>query len=704
MFNRKFKNFFILCMSFIVLFSGFYYKVNAAIEVSGNNSPKTAFEITAFPYTVNFKLDSKSDIDWFKIVVNRRGALLVEATGWTNYELYSESEMKKTDPKSITSERNGNSYKVDAGVYYIKLSPVYYDNEMRTLNIDLLEEDKYENNDIPSKATTINLGQGYNFKLNAKNDVDWFKVSVNRRGALLVEATGWTDYELYPESEVGKSDPKSITSGRNGNSYKIGAGTYYIKLSPVYYNQEVRTLKANLLSGDEHEDNDTAKEATNIILGKKYNFILNSVNDIDWFKVVLNKSGSLNINVSGWTEYDLYAESEVNNSNPQNIISGRNENTIKLEKGVYYIKLSPVYLGEDIRELKVKLLDEYDFSDNTTWQNAGIVTLGKEAKIAVNAENDVDWFKFNVDSDSQIKINLQGTGSNSKSLKYYIYNESTISQSNPAAVASGTVSTNNGTIGAKLSKGNYYIKLQPNGSNDYMEEPIKLVIYKDGNDVTRPTITGKTPTGNNVDAYSNIEVTFSRPMNTSTLTKDNIKVKCYNEEIDFDIEWVEGTNKLVLKPKNRLNFSSEYTVEISNNVKADNGYTLLKSYSWGFNTREKRTTDDLVGTISGSVKLTDNLQGLAVATTIEVYSGTKKVKTAYPDRYGKFVINNIPEGTYRVWAKLPGFLDVSKEVKVTAYNDTSIQLSPIYGDLNDDDIIDIFDISGLSTQYDKKSQ
>ena len=407
----------------------------------------------------------------------------------------------------------------------------------------------------------------------------------------------------------------------------------------------------------------------------------------------------------------LYPESEINSTNPKHIYSrtwfdGCNA-SYKVNSGTYYLKVqgdNSDEWSESTQTIKLNLLNEYDFSNNTTWQNSGIVTLGQEAQIAVNAENDVDWFKFNVDSDSQIKINLQGTGSSNKSLKYYIYNESKISQSNPAAVASGTVSTNNGTIGAKLNKGNYYIKLQPNGTNDYMEEPIKLVIYKDGNDVTRPKITKETPIGNNVDVYSNIEITFSRPMNTSTLTKDNIRVKCYNEEIDFDIEWIEGTNKLVLKPKNRLNFSSEYTVEISNNVKANNGYTLLKSYSWGFKTREKRATDDLVGTISGSVKLTDNLQGLAVATTIEVYSGTKKVKTAYPDRYGKFVINDIPEGTYRVWAKLPGFLDVSKEVKITAYNDTSIQLSPIYGDLNDDDIIDIFDISGLSTQYDKKSQ
>ena len=615
MFNIRFKKLLILCMSLIVLFSGFYYKSVNAITVEGNNTAKTAFEIATFPYTADFKIDSPNDVDWFKIIVNKTGNLKINIEGdgiRKDFYLYPESEINSTNPKNIYSRTWFNecntSYKVNTGVYYLKVEG-YNSNEWsenkQTIKLNLLEEDQNENNDTPSKATTINLGKGYDFLLNSVNDVDWFKVKVDRGGALNVQIDGdgmRKAFYLYPESEINSTNPKHIYSrtwfdGCNA-SYKVNSGTYYLKVQ-----------------GD---------------------------NSDEW--------------------------------------------------------------SESTQTIKLNLLNEYDFSNNTTWQNSGIVTLGQEAQIAVNAENDVDWFKFNVDSDSQIKINLQGTGSSNKSLKYYIYNESTISQSNPAAVASGTVSTNNGTIGAKLSKGNYYIKLQPNGSNDYMEEPIKLVIYKDGNDVTRPTITGKTPTGNNVDVYSNIEVTFSRPMNTSTLTKDNIKVKCYNEEIDFDIEWVEGTNKLVLKPKNRLNFSSEYTVEISNNVKADNGYTLLKSYSWGFNTREKRATDDLVGTISGSVKLTDNLQGLAVATTIEVYSGTKKVKTAYPDRYGKFVINDIPEGTYRVWAKLPGFLDVSKEVKVTAYNDTSIQLSPIYGDLNDDDIIDIFDISGLSTQYDKRSQ
>ena len=613
MFNIRFKKLLILCMSLIVLFSGFYYKNVNAITVEGNNTAKTAFEIATFPYTADFKIDSPNEVSWFKVIVSGTRNLKINIEGdlLKNFYLYPESEMNSANPNYIYSKSNFStanvSYKVNAGIYYLKVNARYSDEwseNKQTIKLNLLEEDENENNDTPSKATTINLGKSYDFLLNSVNDVDWFKVKIDKGGALNVQIEGdlFKNFYLYPESEINSTNPNYIYSKSNfftaNVSYKVNAGIYYLKVNARYLDE--------------------------------------------------------------WSE---------------------NKQTIKLN-----------------------LINEYDYPNNTSWKNAGIITLGKEAQIAVNAENDVDWFKFNVDSDSQIKINLQGTGSNSKSLKYYIYNESTISQSNPAAVASGTVSTNNGTIGAKLSKGNYYIKLQPNGSNDYMEEPIKLIIYKDGNDVTRPTITNKTPTGNNVDVYSNIEITFSRPMNTSTLTKDNIKVKCYNEEIDFDIEWVEGTNKLVLKPKNRLNFSSEYTVEISNNIKANNGYTLLKSYSWGFNTREKRATDDLVGTISGSVKLTDNLQGLAVATTIEVYSGTKKVKTAYPDRYGKFVINDIPEGSYRVWAKLPGFLDVSKEVKVTAYNDTSIQLSPIYGDLNDDDIIDIFDISGLSTQYDKKSQ
>ena len=81
---------------------------------------------------------------------------------------------------------------------------------------------------------------------------------------------------------------------------------------------------------------------------------------------------------------------------------------------------------------------------------------------------------------------------------------------------------------------------------------------------------------------------------------------------------------------------------------------MINDYTWTFKTREKRLTDNEVGTLSGKVTLDDYLQRLAMAGDVSLYQGNKKVKTVYPDRYGKFSFGDVNSGVYTLKVDIPG--------------------------------------------------
>ena len=438
---------------------------------------------------------------------------------------------------------------------------------------------------------------------------------------------------------------------------------------------------------------------------------MNGKNDEDWFKVVLNKAQSIKVNISGGIsggdhlEYYLYEEKELKeSSNPKhldfaNFMGSGGSAYYKVKSGTYYIRIKPMshttgWAEKDFK-LVVDLLEEDAYENNDTWNLAREISLGNEYNITLNAENDYDWFKVTLLENQNINIKLNSQ--NSKSINYYIYNSENVSQTDAKPVYQGDIYTNN-EKSFSLDKGQYYIKLTHRSGN--YEENIKFRMYTSGDEISRPTVKGLS-SNSNFDVYKNIEFEFSMPMNASTLTKENITLKNYNDSVDFDIEYIESQNRLVLIPTDRLNYSNEYSVNISSNVKSlENNMTMASNYNWKFTTRANKT-----GIINGEVVVVvENLKRLVKSSEVKVYQGDKVIKTVGVDNYGKFTITNLSPGDYTLRANLPGFLDDAKKITLTSKNEAIVQLNPIYGDSNNDGIIDIYDLSDIATNYNKISK
>ena len=494
--------------------------------------------------------------------------------------------------------------------------------------------------------------------------------------------------------------------------YKLEAGTYYIKIYPEiafdsWKGKEIE-LTFDTFADDGYEPNDKYTQATPVILGQSMNIRMSGDNDVDWFKVKLDKATALKLKSDDNYKvyYEIYTESELMGSNPQPVMARQylvnSYAYYKLEAGTYYIKIYPEiafnsWKGKDINLMIDSAIDD-QFEFNDTLQAAKEISLNEEQSININAPNDADWFKFSLNEAQKLRLSMTSTFS--KNYKYAIYQINNSSQS----INFGTINTKNGNVGVSLQAGDYYLKINGDSSN-HSEEMVSMLLATDGVDLNRLSVSSYTPRGNSQDVYQNIEMTFSKPLLASSVTKEQFDIKWFNDSIDFDVEYVEGETKVALVPKEPLSYASDYTVFVSKNLKAqDNELSMSDNFSWTFKTREKRPSDSQVGAVTGMVILPEELKELAVAAKVQVIKDGKVTKTVTPKTDGKFSITDLPVGTYDLRVKLAGFLSDAKTVTLNYGDDLIVNLNPIVGDLNGDGIIDLYDITTISSQYNQQSK
>jgi len=85
-------------------------------------------------------------------------------------------------------------------------------------------------------------------------------------------------------------------------------------------------------------------------------------------------------------------------------------------------------------------------------------------------------------------------------------------------------------------------------------------------DITPPSITGKTPPANAIGvlAVNNLEILFSEPMKSTTITSANITLTSavYGSEA-ITVTYDSSENKAVIDPINRLKYATQYTVTVN---------------------------------------------------------------------------------------------------------------------------------------------
>ena len=344
------KNFYSTVFMLIALLLSFL-PVSVFADDHGNScSRATSVNIGS---TVNGRIETGGDYDYFKIMVPSSGTLTVYTTGSTDTYGYLNNSSCNVITRNDDSGSGYNfriSRNVSSGTYYVK---VKHYNSGRTGSYTLHVEGPSsvsppaasdDHGNSISSATSININQSRSGNIERGGDYDYFRIRLSNPGTLKVFTTGSTDTYGYLKNSSGSTITSNDDSGsRNFKiSRQLSSGTYYVAVRHYHSSSGTGryTLKVefNELAQDDHSN--SCSNATNVNVGGNLNGNIESGGDYDYFRINVSSSGKLRVYTTGSTDTYGY----LKNSNCNTIISNddwggtRNFNIERdVTAGTYYV-------------------------------------------------------------------------------------------------------------------------------------------------------------------------------------------------------------------------------------------------------------------------------------------------------------------------------------------------------------------------------
>ena len=396
---------------------GTAYGVNR--EISGQIRNST--DINIFEFGLNF--NGSLTVDFISPAAVSKQAWILNIYDTNNILLYSgkygDDGNSGASYNSGTKTKTSDKLRLPAGSYYAQVLPINaYDfstsqykifinyipesKEALFSNIDLYEA---EYNNTPYTANTLVLNSQLTGNLSDHTDIDYFIFDITQYGTMNISFTtpesvlqnDWV-IELYT-SEIANEPIYKEYFGADGNlesltsNYKImlsrnmrlQPGTYYIKISAYniinYSNQDYK-IKINFIpderDGDglyETEPNNNPETANILPFNTEITGDIFNINDIDYFKICVEKSQDIQIKFSVnsrvddnfWSVklYDEYhRELKSYKIGETGTLTSDGFKYVKTEKtylypGDYYIAVSPYTKTEfSSEEYILKVLDE----------------------------------------------------------------------------------------------------------------------------------------------------------------------------------------------------------------------------------------------------------------------------------------------------------------------------------------------------------
>ena len=242
-------------------------------------------------------------------------------------------------------------YIADPGTYYCKVTEYFSETGsyvvQATLEPGQLVTDV---GDTRETAATLALGTSYPAYIAPIDDVDYFRIVVDESGELTAWTTGDTDTVGELQTDDGTVlDKVDDDSGNNYNFrivYNVRPGTYYLKVTEAQGNDNGSyVVQATLALGQLVADvGDTRETAATLALGTPYPAYIAPIDDVDYFRIVVDESGEL----TAWTIGDTDTVGELQTDDGTVLgrdddDSGNNYNfrlVYTVEPGTYYLKVT----------------------------------------------------------------------------------------------------------------------------------------------------------------------------------------------------------------------------------------------------------------------------------------------------------------------------------------------------------------------------
>lgn len=303
--------------------------------------------------------------------------------------------------------------------------------------------------EIETYGTTLTLNETATGVLKKKDEQDWYIFNITERGYFSVDLKrndsadadkihkGWK-YSLYHEDDLvnSVSSIESITNKYDGKELPLPEGRYYVcvEASDNWNDSYVPLdcqydIKVNFTKSEEweHEYNDTNVTPNSIEVNQTYFGNLHNETDVDWYKVMTPKNGTIQMDFGpdvstdmndihdGWNVAIL--DAELNTVREYTYINKWTPQVIPYESGVFYIrvKASNYWSIRDtepvncIYNLQLKFIPTTDWEteNNGEYAKANVITSGNEYHGILTWETDEDWYRIDNETDATATLQFR---------------------------------------------------------------------------------------------------------------------------------------------------------------------------------------------------------------------------------------------------------------------------------------------------------
>ena len=292
--------------------------------------------------------------------------------------------------------------------------------------------------------------------------------------------------------------------------------------------------------------------------------------DENAYQFTIEKQGKVTINVSDiesvsydkyyYETFTLYETDE--DENELKIISGsanRSGNIIttpvRLKAGTYIVKWVS-YFKKNTANMIIQYEEEnpnkYETEKNNSWSTANVIELNKEYTANIQTADDVDTYKFDLEQEGSLYLNLRNIETDAKRWKVALYVKDNDDNHNLIASWANTTNKNSKFTRYRLPKGSYYIQVSK-------DDTLKTIDYSIGTTYVAETIddseieyNNTVDTANqilpNTEYKANIATTNDVDYYTFTLEKKSKVILQVRQESD---EITKGLYKVTLYKKNQ---------------------------------------------------------------------------------------------------------------------------------------------------------
>ncbi|GHT65415.1 hypothetical protein FACS1894110_07230 [Spirochaetia bacterium] len=353
-----------------------------------------------------------------------------------------------------------------------------------------VRRDRYEPDSRENPLAVTIGGPEIARTIHDQNDNDWFSITPDRVGTLILETSGSMDTYMYLYESGSSSELRSNDDGGEGVNarieWNVEAGKTYIArvkgLDSSDVGQYGFTAVIEAIPEDTNEPNDTREEATLITSDSRTETVFGSPQDIDWYKVTIGPDGG---QLSVFTESRLdtiitiYQENEEIAEDDDSGSGGNARVNIIVNQGDYYIKVSELdgrsgryTLCTSLRPAPIP--DAYE-NDNSR-SDAKDITIGDNAQERTFSDsNDIDWVRIVIAEAANYYIVIRSYDNELDSyMELYDADYDIIAEDDDSA------GTYNPRIQERLEPGTYHLKItclddDPLEDNRYTLQITKIV-------------------------------------------------------------------------------------------------------------------------------------------------------------------------------------------------------------------------------------